>query len=1599
MAESLFEQMQKARSGETTPADLLRDASISSTRNSFNVRTQSNESFGQLLSRISASERTKKGLKALKKEPETQARRGVLETLFGQEKGILTAPARFVTALLADTLDIPFDDREARRALDKYNPLEAAVRSAAGEFAITGGDVFRVNKDDSFVTRLAKYAGALTIDITTDPINYVGGVGTLSRKGLATMAVREGENMLPILTSVASKSKRGAESVIDELFEANRATQAAKLGDERSMARLFPNGTVDPAARTQGAGNMLGYLVGANFERFGRAGVRKGIADLLDSDDLAKEFMERLSVELGTEVGEQLTGGFFVKNPLTGAPVARLAGGKGASNVVTRALNEARFLATANPAATFASRHFSGKYGMAWSEVKRHLIGGVDLKNIPKTSLLDYVSLKDTLAKANREITALGNATNEFAAFAYKARAASENVDMFDEQLTKHFNAPRLGLSTGAEVIERDAYELAQYVRQAINAARQMKIDAGLPVGNLGEDWIMLRFTDEYYEELRKKGLVSGGEELKYRPGKGRIAEVEYLPDSEIAKRQGFQMPNARQTTALSPRALNEKLGLSAGGNKIYEDDPLKVAITYLEEVHRAVVQKRMVEALERTGTVLVLPQQVQQVLIAKDAAAFVSGVRKVSPQVAARAQAYVNDAAKKLEQLLDQETLEPVQEAVRQQIAEATQQVFDTTAVVEQAQEAMSSAARRVNEVTPTEAQIRSALTEVANVDSRKVVDELARLRDSAKRRSDRLADRMEQQEQSYEFIANELGIPGPPEGALTEDMVEWLDMAAELDVDMRRTAAQMYDEIETYEELIDDLARSREFRETVIRDTTSDLYQTYLLREQALDAQRLAKEQLEQARRARREAVTGLRNAQKESGLLRAGVIDGVVWDYVGKRQAWLEMQARYKNRKISELPDAERAAYNQAKEASAIARRLMERTLSYSTRRTYKGAGAAYAKTVVEMAEKLSVEQFKLASVIANTNKLNQMADALQGVRMRTQMQAVGDLFSTYKTIRELLTKDDLRMLEKHEYKMLVSPKGMRGMVRAEKVETEIQRAVFLDEEFARVGINKTNVATPVAMKDVYAAKGVRGVLEDIYQLHTDQNEWQKFVSRIYDPAATVWRTSATVGRGPAFVLNNVLGGHVNNYLGGVSIRDHKTSATMLAESLKTIRKVIKDNPNAMTTDLMNAAEEALKRRFGGVTVRDRELVDLYVEFFERGGHFDTDTFFQNQQLREQGFAAPLSTGLHGNVGVQFTEEATSKSENVYRRFVNFALTNPVQRAFSDASQSSEIYLRFAAFVSGYRRFGNLDSAMDLTHMLHFDYSSLSSAEQWVRRLVPFYTWSRNNVPLWIRASFVQSPKVTKLFRAQEEFEAAFDVDGDAEWMKEYMPEWLGASGGFISYLKVGGNHLALFPRMPLNDVDKLLTVRYIGSVPFPIFRQDELGSMLGPAGKTAIEWITNRNFQYGYEYADIGDKIIKTIQQSVPYVGTGKKVLSGVAGIGDRERRVSNLIGILAGTPYGATTITEKTLSGTAYGQNMKLSQQLKDAAAEAGVDYEWLRKELTKGTSLRSLTMKIGAGQGDIQTIALRKRFDSFLKGGSTKDDKDYNAILRDLRAG
>lgn len=215
-------------------------------------------------------------------------------------------------------------------------------------------------------------------------------------------------------------------------------------------------------------------------------------------------------------------------------------------------------------------------------------------------------------------------------------------------------------------------------------------------------------------------------------------------------------------------------------------------------------------------------------------------------------------------------------------------------------------------------------------------------------------------------------------------------------------------------------------------------------------------------------------------------------------------------------------------------------------------------------------------------------------------------------------------------------------------------------------------------------------------------------------------------------------------------------------------------------------------------------------------------------------------------------------------------------PIQN-FRDFNRVIEVYNRAVPIATGLRRYGGTaegqDSAVTLMKAAQFDYSNLSDFErQRIRRwAMPFWTWSKNNVPAMLRASFNDPQRVANNLRGWDLVKNLLsDENGDIFFIPEYVtemngflldedyrkklledpPAWLeNALGGrLLEFAQaLSAYPIAIRPETPLADLVKLSKA---GTDPQEFLSQTVAGS--NPVAKAIVQIATQKNVFSGKNY---------------------------------------------------------------------------------------------------------------------------------------------------
>ena len=185
------------------------------------------------------------------------------------------------------------------------------------------------------------------------------------------------------------------------------------------------------------------------------------------------------------------------------------------------------------------------------------------------------------------------------------------------------------------------------------------------------------------------------------------------------------------------------------------------------------------------------------------------------------------------------------------------------------------------------------------------------------------------------------------------------------------------------------------------------------------------------------------------------------------------------------------------------------------------------------------------------------------------------------------------------------------------------------------------------------------------------------------------------------------------------------------------------------------------------------------------------------------------------------------------------------------------------RLANYIDQIDKGKSIDEAIENTNKFLFDYTDLTDWERkWGRRIIPFYTWSRKNIPLQIEQLIKQPGKFAVPFKTKAaiEGEEPIDFDNLPPWMQDdfgiKVPEFISNRLG-----DQGTPHI-WNPYMPFQDMSIL-------SSPFRkgVEKFGEGIERLSPVVKMPIEIAFNESFFNGKPITE--DEGLTSLQTAEDY----------------------------------------------------------------------------------------------------------------------------------
>ena len=359
-------------------------------------------------------------------------------------------------------------------------------------------------------------------------------------------------------------------------------------------------------------------------------------------------------------------------------------------------------------------------------------------------------------------------------------------------------------------------------------------------------------------------------------------------------------------------------------------------------------------------------------------------------------------------------------------------------------------------------------------------------------------------------------------------------------------------------------------------------------------------------------------------------------------------------------------------------------------------------------------------------------------------------------------------------------------------------------FLDDasQFGiKADVAPTNYKTVAEIPGLKFEPAVANQLSRSYKALTNQEEINKFL-KVYDGAQNWWKMWS-LGVRPAYHAKNTIGNLWNSYLGGL------TTPKPYGDAAAFQVKVAKNN---------------LSGKIAGYPTEE-----LYEAMMTRG------VFGQGQ--------------YGGDIARRLEDQIQGGNRNPF----TLSTSNPILQGGFKLGQTIEDNARIALFIDQLNKGANFDKAANHVRKYLFDYGDVSPFEQDVlKRLMPFYTWSRKNIPLQLEALATQPDKINKINLAINNIQQANQVEQPdlaqvPSYIREQAPVYVGsdAAAGTVSAVPLTN----LIPTFDIAPLTKFLNTE---TAPQGI-QKGKLGEALStvmggisPLIKAPLEYLANYDF---------------------------------------------------------------------------------------------------------------------------------------------------------
>jgi hypothetical protein len=384
------------------------------------------------------------------------------------------------------------------------------------------------------------------------------------------------------------------------------------------------------------------------------------------------------------------------------------------------------------------------------------------------------------------------------------------------------------------------------------------------------------------------------------------------------------------------------------------------------------------------------------------------------------------------------------------------------------------------------------------------------------------------------------------------------------------------------------------------------------------------------------------------------------------------------------------------------------------------------------------------------------------------------------------------------------------------------------------FERAGIQIDNALGKQVEDRFYPPQIAAAVEEMMTRTVTDPGS--KGFLAAYDKVQNLWKASVT-SIWPAFHGLNAISNVLQNYLDiGIAAFNPAVNAQASAMikidlNLRKLERLSMKAGKEADAAREEMAEILSKKVFTDITGVEWTYGELRMHMqrnniaFNPGhnvGSLDTTTQGRVEQLYDSTDSVLVKAAKNANV---------------------FSVTSLPYKTGREFAQIVEAQARVLNFMNNLKNTGDPLLAAQRTKMFLFDYGNLTRVEKTIlKRLMPFYTFSRKNIELQARALLTTPGRITSELTALRNLGMVLSGDEITEEEKKMLPQW-------------ALNGIGILAERRGSTIEALTTLRSPIEQPFQQLQPGNLLGSISPLIKLPLEQITGYSLYNGKMLSDV------------------------------------------------------------------------------------------------------------------------------------------------